>query len=236
MGVGFLIAAVAHPVRSQLCLLAALGGFVSHAGAQPAAPAADKAEPLPPIFTEAPAANNPGSATAPAPTGPAATLSASPSGSPPPTSSPHAISSELAATISTALPQYQDPSANPAPAAAPDVMPRNQVPRLPIMLLPQVTVHEKRIREFTERESYTKKGLEELAVKRYLSDFDRYFLNRFTLPIVGISKEDRAMQLFDQDEAIARGKEEAALWKLDAIKDPDLKDIPAGPAAPDKAP
>jgi hypothetical protein len=195
-----------------------LGWFVSSAGAQSAPAPADSP---PPIFTS-----------------PAAAADAAPAAKPgPAVTAPPAISPQLAATISIALPQYQDPSATPAPVPAIADKPRNQIPRLlPIMLLPQVTVRERRIRDFTERESYTQKGLEELAVKRYLSDFDRYFLNRFTLPIIGVSKEQRAMALFDQDEAIARNREEADLWKLDAIKDPELKEGPAEAPAPDKAP
>jgi hypothetical protein len=206
---------VVLPAPSQLCLLAALGLFVSSGRAQ-SAPAAEKAEPLPPVFTAAAAASPAAPAAPGAKTGATAAATS------------HAISPDLAATISTALPQYQDPSAQlPPPPAAGD-KPRNEIPRLlPFMLLPQVTVRERPIREFTERESYTRKGLEELAVKRYLSDFDRYFLNRFTLPIVGVSKEARAMQLFDQDEAIARNKEMGELWKLDAIKDPTLDPAPA---------
>jgi len=132
-------------------------------------------------------------------------------------------SPELAATISTALPQFEDPSAKPTAIPATTAKPKNQIPRLPVVTLPEVTVRERPIREFSERESYTKKGLEELVVKRYLSDFDRDFLNRFTLPIIGESNEYRAMQLYNQDERIRIAKEIGGLWRLDAIVDPSEK-------------
>ncbi len=163
---------------------------------------------MPAIFTP-PAAGKPASAAA-------APAVAAPAPSP-------VISAALAASIATVLPAFPAPAAAPTTPAPP---PRNRIPRLPAVVLPKVTVHDRRIREFTERETYTPAGLEDLAIRRYLSDFDRFFLNRINLPIVGETNGDRALQLFDQDEKIARAREIAELWRLDAIKDPDR------PAAP----
>lgn len=59
--------------------------------------------------------------------------------------------------------------------------------------MPTLTVRGFTAPRFTERQLYTKAGLEDLAIKRYLSDFDSKFLNRVTLPGIGISKEERAM-------------------------------------------
>ena len=155
---------MAHPAPSPFGLAALLGLLVSAAAAQPV-PAAEKPETAPPVFTDPAAAVAGPTVPAPLP-GEATALSA------------HAMSSGLAAAISTALPQYQNPSAAaPAAAPAPLAQPQNQVPRLPLETLPQVTVRSKRIREFTERESYTEKGLEELAEKRYMSWLDHLLYN-----------------------------------------------------------
>lgn len=59
--------------------------------------------------------------------------------------------------------------------------------------MPTMTVHGFTAPRFTERQLYTRAGLQELAVKRYLSDFDSQVLNRFTIPGIGIPKEERAM-------------------------------------------
>jgi hypothetical protein len=203
MGACLLIAAVAHPAPSQLFLAAAWGLIVAVADGQPAAPA-DTAV-VPPIFTSAAAAGD-----APATSSAAATSTVA---------EPHALSPELAATISTALPQYQDAS-TPSAAANPKVdQPKNQIPRLPIVTLPQVTVREKRIREFTERESYTKQGLRELAEKRYMSWLDHLLYNQ---GIPGfMTPEGLAMAKFNAAEDRARAKEMADLGRLDAMKDPD---------------
>lgn len=199
--------------------MAALGWFFARAEAQPAPAAPDPAGPLPPVFV-APAAASPGP---PAPAT-AAVLTAPPAA--------HAISPGLAATISTALPQFQDSAANAAPGPAAADRPRNRIPRLPVVTLPRVTVRERRIRDFTERESYTTKGLEALAVRRYLSDFDRYFLNRFTIPLYGQSQEARAMALYDQDEYINNWRAIYGYDRLPAPNDPpEIPDFSGSPAA-----
>jgi len=39
-------------------------------------------------------------------------------------------------------------------------------------------------------------------MNQYLSDFDRTFLNRYTLPIVGVSKEARARMMYEEDKRL----------------------------------
>ena len=39
-------------------------------------------------------------------------------------------------------------------------------------------------------------------VKQYITPFDRYFLNRFTLPLFGISKEARARMMYEEDKRL----------------------------------
>jgi hypothetical protein len=199
---------VAHPAPSSFYLVATLGWLIPGAWAQ-TTPA------VPPIFTSTATAIE-------AQTTPAVT----------PAAPVHALSAELAATISPTLPHYQDPAAEPAAKPVPLGQPKNQVPRLPIVALPQVTVRTKRIRDFNERESYTSKGLQELAVKRYLSDFDRYFLNRFTIPIYGKSQKARAMALYDQDEYPNNWRAIYGYDRLPAPNDPPaIPDFSRSPTA-----
>jgi hypothetical protein len=182
---------------------------VSAADGQPAAPAKAAAA-VPPIFTSLAAA---GDAPATSPAGPTSTAAEL-----------HALSPELVATISTALPKYRDPTDPSAALQAKADQPKNQIPRLPIVTLPQVTVRDKPIREFTERESYTKEGLRDLAAKRYLSWLDRVLYNQ---GIPGFMTPDGlAMAKYNEAEDHARAREMASLQQLDAMKDPDEK-VPA---------
>ncbi len=108
-----------------------------------------------------------------------------------------AISPELAASLARTMPAYNPPKP-PEPKAAEELdaeQPRNQIIRLP-----RVVVEGNRPPVFTERQQYTKEGLEALAVARYLSEFDRGVLNRYTLPLFGQSAEQRAMTEYEEAE------------------------------------
>ena len=39
-------------------------------------------------------------------------------------------------------------------------------------------------------------------VNRYITPFDRYFLNRLTVPLYGISKEARARMMYEEDKRL----------------------------------
>lgn len=182
--------------------------LASNAGAQ-SAPAEEGLDPPPPIFALASA--TPGKSPAPvvAPT-------------------PRSVSPELAAVMATVMPKYQYPSTLPKPVAVEADKPRNKIFRLPAIRLAAITVRQRSEHSnFTEREIYTEKGLEELAVKRYFTEFDYGVLNRFTLPLFGESSAVRAMRLYEHDEAIKNAKEIADLTRLEAIKDPPTKPEPA---------
>ena len=193
------IRAVAYPAPMQLGLAIALLAIGSSGQAQTAATAKTQAV-LPPVFTAAGAS---------ALTAPDSTQTVP--------DREHAVSPALSAALATVLPAYENASADSAQPAAID-KPKNLIPRLPIVPLPQMTVRDRPIPEFTERESYTKKGLEELAETRYMSWLDHLLYNK------GLDhfmvKEGLAMRLYDQDEDNARWKEIGDLRKLDAIKDP----------------
>ncbi len=187
--------------------MAAWGLVVSAAAGQTAPPPEGTAG-VPPIFTSpAAAADSP-----PAPVTPAVA----------PAEGTHVLSPALAAAISTALRPYAAPdTAAPAAVPGPAAEPRNKVPRLPIVTLPKVTVRDRPIREFTERESYTKEGLRELAAKRYLSWLDHLLYNQ---GIPGfMTPEGLAMAKYHEAEDHARAREMADLQQLDAMKDPDQK-------------
>lgn len=115
------------------------------------------------------------------------------------TSRTRPISPGLAANLARAMPKYNPPPA-PKPKTEEEVeaeQPRNQIIRLP-----KVVVEGQRPPVFTERELYTKEGLEALAVGRYLSELDRGVLNRYRLPFVGMTAEQRAMMMYEEDERL----------------------------------
>ncbi len=65
-----------------------------------------------------------------------------------------------------------------------------------LVVLPDMTVLEKTERRMAEESLYRKGAYDKELVKRELSAFDRYFLNRFTIPFLGVSKEARARQAY----------------------------------------
>ena len=65
-----------------------------------------------------------------------------------------------------------------------------------LVVLPPMTVIEKTMRRMEEDSLYRKGAFDKELVRRELSEFDRYFLNRFTLPFVGVRKETRARESY----------------------------------------
>jgi hypothetical protein len=116
---------------------------------------------------------------------------------------PRAISTDVARMLSSNMPKFVPQSARPAETKADDATSQfeNDQPRNGIIRLPKMVVREPRPVIFTERAIHTKKGLAELAFKRYISEADRA-LNRFTLPLFGISAEARALQMYAEDERL----------------------------------
>jgi hypothetical protein len=113
------------------------------------------------------------------------------------------ISPEVAAQLSAAAPKFTPPP--PAPVAKPaeeetdlrDVdKPKNEIIRLPKFI-----VREPRPPMLTERAVNTKKGLADIAVRRYISEVDRA-LNGFALPFFGASAEQRALEMYAEDERL----------------------------------
>lgn len=75
-------------------------------------------------------------------------------------------------------------------------------PKNEIVRLPKYTVTAKKPPVFTERDFYSESDLKKLAMARYLSRLDAGLLNRWTIPGLGMSNEDRAMQMYLEDERL----------------------------------
>lgn len=98
-------------------------------------------------------------------------------------------------------------------------------PRNGIVRLPKYTVQGERPPVFTEREINTKKGMADLAVKRYLSTVGQG-LNKFHLPSImgGLSNDDIAMQMYRDNERIQNNRdmnEKLSLFRDAGAKDAD---------------
>lgn len=65
-----------------------------------------------------------------------------------------------------------------------------------LVVLPDMTVLEKAQRQMAEESLYRKGAYDKKLVERELSALDRHFLNRYTIPFVGISKEARAREAY----------------------------------------
>ena len=65
-----------------------------------------------------------------------------------------------------------------------------------LVVLPEMTVWEKQQQRMAEDSLYRKGAYDKELVKRELSEFDRFVLNRFTIPFLGVSKEARAREAY----------------------------------------
>jgi hypothetical protein len=122
----------------------------------------------------------------------------------PATVRPHSrlISSDVAAQLAAAVPKYTPPPPKPPPEEDDDVDMRDiDKPKNGIIRLPKYVVREPPPPVLNERAINTKKGLEDLAMRRYLTDMDRA-LNRFTIPLFGTSSAQRAMAMYEEDERL----------------------------------
>ena len=114
-----------------------------------------------------------------------------------------AISSEAAAALAAATPKYTPPPPKPPPKPEAELVDAREIdkPKNTIVRLPKYIVQEKKPPVFRERDIHTEKGLTDIAMRRYISDFDRA-LNRWTIPFIGISKEARALAMYAEDERL----------------------------------
>lgn len=129
---------------------------------------------------------------APATPGPAAPKPKGPVPKPRPRLSP-LVMAQLSAQLPPWSPPPPERKDTPAPPPAdPDV----------VRMKPMI-VNGNRLPQSTDaKEWLTPKARADLLTKEYLSDFDRTVLNRYTLPIVGISKEARAQMMYEEDKRL----------------------------------
>jgi len=113
------------------------------------------------------------------------------------------VSADLAAQLAAATPKYTPPPPKPPAPDEDEATDLRDVdkPRNGIIRLPKYIVTQPRPPVLSERAVYTKSGLNDLAIKRYLSEGYRV-LNGFTLPLFGTSAGARAMQMYDEDERL----------------------------------
>lgn len=111
------------------------------------------------------------------------------------------ISAGVAAQLAARIPKYAPPPPKPPPAAEePDLRDIDQ-PKNHIVRLPAYVVHAPPPPVFSERAISTKKGLEDIAMKRYMTETDRA-LNAFTLPLFGTPAGQRALSMYEEDERL----------------------------------
>jgi|UniRef100_UPI004048EAF9 hypothetical protein len=112
------------------------------------------------------------------------------------------FSTGVAAALAASMPKYDPPKPAEKKPEEEDVDLRDvDKPRNQIIRLPEYVVQEKKPPVFRERDIYTTKGLAELAKRRYLSQSVQA-LNRYTIPLFGMSAEAYAMMLYAEDERL----------------------------------
>ena len=200
-----------HSHVAWLALVLALG---ANGGA--AADSTDSTgKPPPPGATPAanpPAATNPAPAAAPAAPVPAAPSTTSPAA---PQARPR-LSADIKAELAGQLPAWSQPP--PAPPAAPPPPPLPEAGDDVVQMNP-VVVFANKLPRIDDNTWLTPKARDELLKKRYLSDFDRTVLNRYTLPIIGVSQEERARRMYEEDQRLR--DMESMQDQIDALKKTD---------------
>lgn len=112
------------------------------------------------------------------------------------------ISSTLAASLADTMPKYNPPppkeEKDEDDGVDEDLMLK---PKNGIVRLPKVVVEGRRPPIFTERQVHTDKGLAALATQRYFSETSQA-LNKFHIPLLTMSQEELAMQMWKEDERL----------------------------------
>ena len=105
-----------------------------------------------------------------------------------------ALSPLLRARIHSTLPPFA-PAAT-LRAAAVRAAPPTVFHRPNLVFSPPATARAEILRRMAEESLYERGAFDHELVKRELTRFDRCFLNRFTLPLVGVSREQRAREAY----------------------------------------
>lgn len=106
------------------------------------------------------------------------------------------LSERITSQLAPSIPAWSPPPPQPAEKAPPPP------PDPDVVRMAPVIVRDYRLPRIEEKEWLTWKALDAELVKQYIPPFDRYFLNRFTLPIIGISPEARARMMYEEDQRL----------------------------------
>jgi len=97
-----------------------------------------------------------------------------------------------------------------------------------LVVLPQFTVQQKMQQRLKEETLYQQGNYDKELIKRELSEFDRYFLNRFELGLnlgfirigLGDSKEARAREKYLERKRLERDQRLTLLAAVVSVRDP----------------
>jgi len=136
----------------------------------------------------------------PPPSPPATSPAAAPGAARPVVPQPRPrLSADIKAELAGQLPAWSQPP--PAPPEAPPPPPPPEAGEEVVQMSP-VMVFADKLPRIDDKAWLTPKARDEVLKKEYLSDFDRSFLNRYTLPIIGVSQEARARQMYEEDQRL----------------------------------
>jgi hypothetical protein len=106
------------------------------------------------------------------------------------------LSERITSQIVASIPPWHPPPPEPAEKAPPPP------PDPDVVQMAPVVVRDSRLPRIEQKDWLTHKSLDAELVKEYITPFDRYFLNRFTVPIVGISPVARARMMYEEDKRL----------------------------------
>ena len=114
------------------------------------------------------------------------------------------VSQGTAAMLAAGMPRYSPPKP-PPPKPEGDLPDLRDIdkPKNEIIRLPKFFVRASKPPIFREQDINTAQGLADLAVRRYLSEFDYGLLNRLTIPLFGASAEARALEQYREDQRLS---------------------------------
>jgi hypothetical protein len=125
---------------------------------------------------------------------------------------PAQISPALSQELTSVLPKYAPPPAETAKPAPLDA---------DVLELPKMTIHKPRPRlKLTTDVVMTTKAFNEKLAKENLSSFDRNVLNKYTLPLFGVSAEQRARDEYERQKRDELARQVSDLAKVTEVVDP----------------
>jgi len=118
---------------------------------------------------------------------------------------PPIVSREISAKIREGLPAYQAPASKPATDGATDTADGPQTSDPNVLILPKLTVEEKRLPPDAADHLMSKRDFKRKMENVYLDTIAEdgplnYFLNRFTIPILSPSKAERGKAILTRRE------------------------------------